>query len=204
MSVLTHQHSDTRKPPKGELRTRTVGLKKHTQNRKFECTLCSYRGKKLKNLNKHHKANHDKIDCPICGKTFNTPASLKWHSYAHINLKYICETCQQGFAFESELTVHKAKHRKEPTFPCMANKCNFKFKNTRRVKQTCKGSFRYIVEVRLWNLFLFKPRSKKSYIVPEKPHTKSHSHCIKCGKGFIHLIQLKRHKGNAKCQPQSL
>lgn len=204
VSTTSTEPITTKQPKKGKLSTRTVGIKKRIRKRKFKCDLCEYRGKKLKNLNKHYKNKHEKLNCPVCNKEFNTPASLKRHSYSHKNLKFICNNCQKGFAFESELTVHKAIHRTIPTFPCMASKCTFKFKTQGELVKHVKVHSGVLWKCKYKDCTYSNP-DRRNLIAHVKSHTQKKTHyCIRCGEGFVHSMQLKRHKVRNTCTPQSL
>ena len=69
--------------PKGRLNVTTYGLTKQRKMRNFKCKLCDYIATSRKQLNYHHKTDHDRVACPKCDKLFNTPSSLDHHMYSH-------------------------------------------------------------------------------------------------------------------------
>ena len=69
------------------------------------------------------------VYCSTCGKKCANPHALKRHEYEHSEEKsYNCKDCDQSFFFESELSSHRIKHRKRPTFQCMHHGCGKTFK----------------------------------------------------------------------------
>ena len=82
---------------------RTVALKTHrdteavinlNKQRKhnFKCYLCGDTSTSARSLNTHFKINHKGLDCIVCDKEFNSPLSLKKHSYIHKLCNYKCTT----------------------------------------------------------------------------------------------------------------
>lgn len=51
----------------------------------FSCPLCTYKGKKKSNLDKHMKYHNSKYQCEYCQKYFPDPAHLKRHVRVHTN-----------------------------------------------------------------------------------------------------------------------
>ena len=104
-------HDDSKPSPKkgtGKLNTVHFGLRQRKRVRTYRCQTenCKYIGKSLSELNVHHIDNHDKVQCDGCEKVFNTPSSMKRHSYCHGDLPHVCDVCKEGFAFKSELSFH--------------------------------------------------------------------------------------------------
>ena len=97
-----------KKKPAAKFVICTIGLKAHkdtnmiqhikkTCKRVFKCYLCNRKFPSTRGLNKHFKDDHYGLDCDICGQEFNSPLSLKKHSYVHGTLPYQCGYCGKGY-----------------------------------------------------------------------------------------------------------
>ena len=89
-------------------------------------------------MNEHHHENHDPVTCADCGKTCSTPSSLAHHSYKHKERNCQCGTCQESFAFKSELNEHEFLHRTGRSFICVAKNCGKSFKTEPQLKKHVK------------------------------------------------------------------
>ena len=73
------------KSPKGELVTRTFGIKRwkgaHTHT--YTCIQCGGKRKSKHEINQHYRESHTSIKCPDCDQHFPTPDSLQRHHYVH-------------------------------------------------------------------------------------------------------------------------
>ena len=54
--------------PKGNLNVTTHGLVKPWKSQRFKCQLCEAVATSRREWNEHHKAEHDKVSCPKCGR----------------------------------------------------------------------------------------------------------------------------------------
>ena len=68
----------------------------------------------IKELNIHHRDNHNPQLCGICNRSFKLASSLTRHMYDHKKPKLECDQCDYRCQFESELQTHKITHREEP------------------------------------------------------------------------------------------
>lgn len=132
----------------------------------FTCQHCKKLCKSLKHL-KYHEKVHVKykgklFKCNTCGKTFQTPNSLKSHSICHTgNYPYVCEFCGRGFLSSYRLSEHRASHtndirycceicgksfrlydtyhrhrrQHDNPFPAQCNECGKRFRNSSRVSE---------------------------------------------------------------------
>ena len=48
---------------------------------------------------------------------------MKHHAYCHGDLPFVCNVCNEGFAFKSELKFHKTVHHKVYSFHCVVKNC---------------------------------------------------------------------------------
>ena len=110
---------------KGALKTKTYALKKKVDNkrRSFKCSECNVVKKTIKELNIHHRENHNPQICGICNRSFKLASSLTRHMYDHNELKYKCDQYDHRCHFESELQTHKIVHRKNQSYQCMKANC---------------------------------------------------------------------------------
>ena len=64
------------KPSRGVFKTKTITIHRSKDPRTFKCSVCGTRAPTLCELNTHFIQNHCNVNCDICGKSFQTPASL--------------------------------------------------------------------------------------------------------------------------------
>ena len=120
---------------KGEWKTTRHGIKRkysptHPQN--YGCKVCGQLLPSRGELNEHYRSSHPPVLCPVCKKTFSCPNTRDRHLYSHnLNKQFICDTCEESFAFSSELASCKIIHRTIKTWMCARKGCGRDFK--------CKG-----------------------------------------------------------------
>ena len=107
---------------KMEFVSKTVSLIKWKRKRSFKFTKCNDRYPTQGVLNQHFHDNHSRVSCPHCSVSFSTLCSLTQHMYVNEIATKKCR-CGQTFRFESELKVHKLKHRWLPTLHCVHPNC---------------------------------------------------------------------------------
>ena len=116
---------------KGEFKTKTISIRCAKDPRTVKCSECDKRTTTLQELNAHYIANHGKVKCDICDKSFNTPGALRKHCYTHAEEKsqYRCRTCSKTFPFESQLKSHHHVHHRNRNYICASANCGKSFKH---------------------------------------------------------------------------
>ena len=123
--------SDSEKTAKGVFKTKTISIRCANDPRTFKCSQCDKHMNTLRELNAHFIANHHKVQCDICAKSFNTPGALRKHRYTYVEEKsqYKCRTCSKMFPFESQLKSHCHVHCHSRNYICASANCGKSFKH---------------------------------------------------------------------------
>ena len=186
--------------PKGNLKVTTHGLVKPQKVCRFICHLCEVVATSRRELNEHHKAEHDKVTCPKCGKEFNTPSSQDCHMYSHKDdLKFSCTKCVKRFAFESQLRSHIVIHRKLATLKCNCNLpggdiCKKWFKREGELKKHMRVHDQHLWKCAIYDYSTHGERNLKQH---RRRHTgKKPFKCQSCNKVFAYWTQRSHHKCN--------
>ena len=149
--------------------------------------------------NEHYKNNHPPVKCTQCPKVCSTPCTLARHMYLHSDLKYPCHRCEQRFAFESELRVHKFKHRRIRMFKCVHPNCHKTYFSEGELNQHVKVHD---------NIDHKCDHEGCNYSSPDVRLLRSHEcthkdffrfYCCTCQKGFKYHTQWKRHVTGMQC-----
>ena len=203
LPAIKKSPSTKRKKPAAKFIIRTIGLKHHkdaamiqqvkkTRKRVFKCYLCEKRFPSTRELNKHFKKDHYGLDCETCGREFNSPLSLKRHSYIHGTLAFPCGYCNKSFPFKSERDTHENVHTKALRFPCNRSGCSSSFSRESDLK----------LHIELHDAVPLKC-SKCEYSNPDirnlRQHERVHSDvkpykCLKCEQSFKFAMQRKWHE----------
>ena len=181
---------------KGALKTKTYALKKKAINkqRSFRCSECNEMKRTIKELNIHHRENHNSQLCGICNRSFKITSSLTRHMYDHNKPKLNCDQCDYRCQFESELLTHKITHRKNPSYQCMKANCGRWFRRNWDLTLHLQkhNSVRHECD---YEGCKFSTETKKQLKVHQKSHSDDCPHkCAICGKGFHYRSGLKRHR----------
>ena len=178
---------------KGALKMKTYALKKKVDNkcRSFKCSECKVVKKTIKELNIHHRENHNPQICGICNQSFKLASSLTRHMYDHNELKHQCDQCDYRCHFESELQTHKIIHRKNPSYQCMKANCGKWFRQnwdlTLHLQKHDGVQHEYD-----YDDCKFSTDTKKQLKEHQKSHSDDFPHkCAICGKGFHYRSGLK-------------
>ena len=182
-------------PKKGKSSLNTVqyGLKHCKRIHTYRCheENCDFTGKSLCELNEHHFDLHGEVKCTGCDKTFKTPSSMKHHAYCHGELKYFCDVCKEGFAFESELRFHPIVHQTVYSFHCMANNHGKSYKSANELNKHVQKHSGVTWDC---NVCEYSTDDRWNLRAHHKKHLKVGLHkCIPCNKSLDYYMQLKRH-----------
>ena len=162
------------------------------RKRSFKCAKCNKHFITVKYLNQHFKDNHRPLQCADCKKFFLTTGALKLHAYTHKDGQLECKECKMTFPFKSQLEQHMPSHSLEQPFKCPEKGCRRRFTHEHDLKKHLKaheGEEHYCTQC--------------DYSNPDERLLKQHMNkhmrilkyfCKKCKKGFVHSMQLKRHK----------
>ena len=179
-----------------------VGLKSHKDSakvlearnircRSFRCYLCQKKFNTTRKLNIHFKETHEGLDCEECGKGFNSPLSLKKHSYMHSACKYPCNVCGKKFPFPSQRTLHMNSHS-DIRHSCTKPGCDSLF--------TRESDLRLHLELHdkepiKCNTCGYSNPDIRNVRQHERTHTDEEPYqCRKCPKTYKFAMQCKRHE----------
>ena len=195
-----------KKKPAAKFVTRTIGLKAHkdaammqqtrqTCKRVFKCYLCDKKFPDTKGLNKHFKQTHYGLDCETCGREFNSPLSLKRHSYVHGNLAYPCGYCNKHFPFKSERDIHENVHTKALRFACKRLGCSSSFSRESNLK--LHTDLHDAAPLKCSMCYYSNP-DKRNLRQHERIHSDVKPYkCSRCDQHFKFSMQRKRHETTA-------
>ena len=178
---------------KGEFKTKTISIRRAKDPRTFKCSECDKHTTTLWELNAHYIANHRKVKCDICDKSFNTPGALRKHRYTHVEEKsqYRCRTCRKIFPFESQLKSHRHVHRRNHNYICASANCGKSFKHPGDLVAHAKSHGEQH-KCAHCNYSHSDIRNLKSHLrthMRNAPFT-----CKLCDARFVHSNQLVRHR----------
>nr|XP_023023099.1 zinc finger protein 728-like [Leptinotarsa decemlineata] len=153
--------------------------KSHSTQNKVQCEIC---GKHLKKqcLYLHKRMLHSEnkasmaTKCPICGKEYQNPSSLRQHySSTHrevgIDVSVVCDICGMRLASKATLPQHLRTHTGDKPFACDACPKRFISKDILSAhKRIHTGEKPYECKIKTLELKLKKPR-KKSQVSMEDP-----------------------------------
>ena len=140
--------------------------------------------------------------CEDCNKSFRTPSSLKRHSYSHGELKFPCNQCDEAFAFQSELNVHKTVHCKIQTFKCMSKNCDKVYKSAKELNKHGLKHSGMVWDCGEKNCNYSTDDCRNLHAHKRKHQNIGSFKCIPCDKYFKYFMHLKRHKVKPSVRPR--
>ena len=185
--------------PKGKFSNTTHGILKHKWIRSYKCPVCNVCKPSQAEANEHYKNNHPPVKCTQCPKVCSTSCTLARHMSLHSDLKYLCHRCEQRFVFESELKVHKFKHRRIRMFKCAHADCHKTYFSEGELNQHAKVHD---------NIDHKCNHDGCKYSTPDvrllRSHERTHKdflrfYCCICQIGFKYHTQWKQHVIGMQC-----
>ena len=119
---------------------------------------------------------------------------MKRHAYSHGELAYICDVCNEGFAFKTELKFHHMVY----SFHCMAKDCGKSYKSSNELNKHAQKHLGVTWDCSVCD---YSTGDRQNLWAYRKKHLKAGLHkCIPCNKNFHYYMQLKRHRAKPECQ----
>ena len=184
--------SDSKKAVKKAVFTFTThGPRRLKPKRCYNCKLCEFKAKTVRELNVHYKQMHKLKKCEHCNKAFSNPDNLKKHSAFHKENKYPCHSCDRSFEFESKLAEHRIVHSHYGYKKCTHGSCKKIFK---RVSDLTKHVKTHSDIVHKCDKCTYSNKDIRNLRQHKKKHEPKGSYsCSRCGTLFRYHVQKSRH-----------
>ena len=198
-TIIYETDTPTVTPRKGTVTFKHYGIRRHSprlaNTRKHRCPLCSKSVNSKKELNDHHRAEHEGVKCPTCNKIFPTADTYQRHRYVHhAPANYKCEICEKILPFKSDLTRHLKTHTEEKKWLCAHPTCGKDFKRKADLDLHAvvhSGVIHRCTEPGC-SFNSLDPRNVKRH---KKKHTQEATvSCTECDEKFVFYMQMKRHR----------
>ncbi|XP_039439786.1 zinc finger protein 431-like isoform X1 [Culex pipiens pallens] len=89
---------------------------------KYRCDICGARNASIQRLQIHIENKHTEVrkyDCTVCIKTYKTATALRTHMREHTEGKrFECEFCSKTFSRKDQMVIHRRLHTGERPFSC--------------------------------------------------------------------------------------
>ena len=184
---------------KGQLVVQSFQLARNYKPKcKFSCVGCPQKFVTKKELNDHFRSLHPPLICSDCKKLFSMPSAFEKHKYAHYDFMYECDTCNKGFHFKSELSMHRRKHITDQGLVCFHLKCGKRFKHSSELNAHLKNHTGKPIKC---DHCTYTNRDIRNVRVHARVHTDVQNFvCAKCGNTFKWGSQKKHHVDLANAQ----
>ena len=130
------------------------------------------------------------LECTICDKTFDNPASLQNHGYRHTGERpNPCIVCGKGFVSKRDLREHMVTHAINKRYSCEL--CGKEFNHLSSLKthrQSHSGKKKYTCEI-CGNSYLYE----SNLWAHKKVHLNDKWNCDMCNKNFSTRKNLQYH-----------
>ena len=175
--------------------------KEHTEEKKFNCDQCDYKGFTQKNVAYHKESAHQgQVRCDICHNLFKSERTLKkHHKEVHLMVKRQakCDVCEFRSGLPEMRKHMKQEHPKHERFKCDLCDSSFLLKSDINVH---KNQYHFSQEHQslmcdICGKNFAKQQTLDNHVfVAHKDKCDSAGFtCDKCGRHYVTLQQLKQH-----------
>jgi len=154
-------------------------------------------GKDFRDKERHMKVEHQGwVGCQECRDCFKTQEDMERHQKKHLN-KIVCDQCGYEATNKTNLMMHKTRYHEEAGETC--SECGKLYKGIGALKMhqkqvhtssTCNICGLVVKQLHLHMQSIHMDDSEKRY------------HCEDCGKGFMSINQMERHRVNMHIKSQ--
>ncbi|CAH0687944.1 unnamed protein product [Spodoptera exigua] len=137
----------------------------------IECTICKYRFKTKRNLQRHALNHGKKFVCKLCPYNSSNITTVKQHQGSHKGVTYKCKYCDEVFTVRTTYVSHmRIKHPSEN----ICGYCGYSFYSKR-------------------GLVVHKNMVHKDCEIKPEESTEDGPYCAECDVKFVSSVAYKRH-----------
>ncbi|XP_049300059.1 zinc finger protein 626-like [Anopheles funestus] len=170
-------------------------LRRHTDEKPFQCTKCPKAFRFSSTLSAHKKLHDQRgpsLRCETCGRAFTQPSALSSHRLLHrTDRPHCCTLCGKQFVRLHALKTHVLSHANERPFACDQCEKTFTEKHVLvRHRKTHSGERPHECEV-CSKAFKERYDLLRHMLIHSglRPHK-----CVECSKSFIQSNALAKHR----------